>query len=290
MAGLPRASFDELFGGDRDVITAGAFNPSGTATAVDGGYRIRGRWAFASGCEHAHILYGNCVEGVVDGVPQLRLAVFSPDQVVIEDTWHVAGLEGTGSHHFRVEDVVVPAERTCIPLAGPPCLDDPFTRVPLPALFSLAMATVAVGIAQGALDDVLALALDKVPMLAAGSLAAEPTFQAALASADADVRAARALIESTVAPMWAKAREGEPFTMVERARARAGAVWAVERAVAVVEAAYRAGGGTSLFRSSPLQRRLRDVHALTQHFLVRRDALVPAGAFLAGLDVPVLVF
>jgi alkylation response protein AidB-like acyl-CoA dehydrogenase len=290
LAGLPRTTFDDLFGRDPDVITAGAFSPSGTATPVDGGYRVQGRWAFASGCEHADVLYGNTIEGVVDGVPQLRVAVFTPDQVVIEDTWDVAGLEGTGSHHFRVDDVVVSAERTYAPLAGTPCLDDPITRMPVPSVFSMAMATVAVGIAQGALDDVLALAADKVPLLAGGPLSTQPTFQAALATADTDVRAARALLDATMAAAWAQAVDGEPATNVDRARARAAAVWAVERAVAVVETAYRFGGGTSLYRSSPLQRRLRDVHALTQHFLVRRDTLVTAGAFLAGLDVPVLVF
>ena len=52
----------------------------------------------------------------------------------------------------------------------------------------------------------------------------------------------------------------------------------------MVDAAYRAGGGTSLYPTSPLQRRLRDIHAVTQHFLVRPDTMVTAGAVLAGQD------
>ncbi len=63
------------------AIVAGAINPSGSIEAVDGGYRVSGRWAFASGCQHASWIFGDCFEGVVDGVPQLRIAVFSPDQV-----------------------------------------------------------------------------------------------------------------------------------------------------------------------------------------------------------------
>jgi alkylation response protein AidB-like acyl-CoA dehydrogenase len=128
------------------------------------------------------------------------------------------------------------------------------------------------------------------PVGAAPPRAAPPTFHAAGAPADADVAAARALLEATATAVWARALDGAELTMVERARARAAAVWAVERAVAVVDAAYRFGGGTSLYASCPLQRRMRDVHAVTQHFLVRPDTLVTAGAFLAGLDVPVLVF
>ena len=80
------------------------------------------------------------------------------------------------------------------------------------------------------------------------------------------------------------------FTLNSERRIRAAAAWAADRAAAVVSAAYRAGGGSSMYADCPLQRRLRDIHALTQHFLVRRDTLTTAGAILAGQDVDVLVF
>ena len=69
LAALPRATFDELFSGAPDAITAGVFNPTGSIAAAEDGYRVTGRWSFASGCEHADWIYGNCVEAVVDGVP-----------------------------------------------------------------------------------------------------------------------------------------------------------------------------------------------------------------------------
>jgi alkylation response protein AidB-like acyl-CoA dehydrogenase len=78
--------------------------------------------------------------------------------------------------------------------------------------------------------------------------------------------------------------------MEQRARGRASAVWAVDRAISVITTAYRAGGGSSLYSDCPLQRRLRDIHALAQHFVVRRDTLVTAGAILAGQDVQLTVF
>src|SRR5690606_29962762 len=59
LAGLPRATFDSLYADGPDAITAGVFNPTGTAVATGGGYRVTGRWAFASGCEHARWLFGN---------------------------------------------------------------------------------------------------------------------------------------------------------------------------------------------------------------------------------------
>ncbi|HEY8526588.1 MAG TPA: acyl-CoA dehydrogenase family protein [Acidimicrobiales bacterium] len=292
LAELPRETFDELFRGDRDVIVAGVFNPTGQIAAADGGYRVSGRWSFASGCEHADWLWGNCLEGLVDGVPQLRGAVFAPDEVVIEDTWTVSGLCGTGSHHFHVTDVDLPAERTFrVDLDDPhPCIDAAIVRIPVPPLLAAAIAGVALGIAQGALDDVVELAAGKVPLLAAAPLAADPVFELDLATADTELRAARALLYETAEALWAAGEAGEELALPERARARAAAVWATERAAAVVDAAYRAGGGTALYADCPLQRRLRDVRALTQHFLVKRGTLVTAGALLAGHDVPLGVF
>ena len=80
------------------------------------------------------------------------------------------------------------------------------------------------------------------------------------------------------------------FTLRHRARIRAAAAWAAEQAAGVTAAAYRAGGGGSIYAASPLQRRLRDINALTQHFLVRRDTLTTAGAIFAGQEVELMVF
>lgn len=289
LAGLPRATFDALFTGS-PVIVAGVFNPAGSITPVDDGYRVTGRWGFASGCEHADVLYGNCMEGIVDGAPRMRIAVFSPDQVEIEDTWRVSGLCGTGSHHIRVTDVWVPAERTLDPLSAEPCLDEPAVRLPIPAAIAPFLAAVAVGTAQGALNDVVELASHKVPLLAGGPLAASPQFQWELATAGTELRAARAVIYESAESLWSTAVAGEEPTLVQRAEARAAAVWATARAAAVVDAAYRCGGGSSLYADSPLQRRLRDVHAVTQHFLVRQDTMITVGAVLAGQDITVPVF
>lgn len=289
LAGLPRATFDDLFA-PPDVIVAGAFNPSGSISAAGSGYRVTGRWGFASGCEHAQWLYGNCIEGIDDGRPRMRMAVLAPHEIVIEDTWDVSGLRGTGSHHFHADGVVVPAERTFVPLGDEPCLDDPVVRVPLPSMFALGIAAVAAGTAQGALDDILALAAGKVPLLAPAALATNPLFQFELATADSELRAARALLYESAESAWATAAAGTGFTLEQRARLRAAAVWATTRAAAVVDFAYRSGGGTSLYAGCPLQRRQRDIHAMTQHFLVKRDALATAGGVLAGQGLSVPVF
>jgi indole-3-acetate monooxygenase len=287
LAGLPRASFDAIYAGG-PVITGGAISPSGTATAVAGGYRIRGRWAFASGCQHSAWLSANCVEDV-DGEPHLRLAVMSADEVEIEDTWRAAGLCGTGSHHFTVDDVVVPAERTYALLASEPCVDEPLVRVPVPALIALGIGSVAIGIAQGALDDIHATTT-RTPLFAAGSLAGNPLFQHQLATADTRLRAARALLYEDAASTWATATARHELTLEERARIRAAGVWVTATAADVVDFCYRAGGGGAVYLDNPLQRRLRDINTVTQHFLVRSDTLTTAGAILAGQDPGLPIF
>ncbi|MGD9998173.1 MAG: acyl-CoA dehydrogenase family protein [Ilumatobacteraceae bacterium] len=290
LAHLPRETFDALYATNPDAITAGVFNPSGSIAAVDGGYEVSGRWSFASGCQHADVLFGNAIEGVVDGMPQLRGAIFAPADIVIEDTWSVSGLCGTGSHHFHVDGAVVAAERTYAPMDGEPCVDAPIVHLPPPAVFSQVIASVALGIAQGALDDITVLSAQKVPLLSPTTLQADPLFQFELASADTDVRAARSLLYDEAERLWASATSGDPLTMEHRAHVRASAVWTIERATSVVTTAYRAGGGTSVYSVCPLQRRLRDIHALAQHFVVRRDTLITAGAILAGHDVQPMVF
>ena len=239
---LPRATFDGIFA-EPEVVIAGAFNPSGSMEPVDGGYRVTGRWGFASGCRHATWLYANGIQPGPDGEPHLRGAVFSPDEVVIEDTWDTLGLRGTGSHHFHVDGVVVPAERTFVPMAGDPCIDDPVVRLPVPSVVGLAVAAVATGIARGALDDIAAIATAKVPMLSASPLAGQPGFQHDLAVATTELLAAQALLREQAGSLWSAAEAGVPATLRQRAEARSAAAWIAARAGAVVDTAHRLGGG-----------------------------------------------
>jgi alkylation response protein AidB-like acyl-CoA dehydrogenase len=280
---LPRATFDALYAEGPDVILAGTVKPSGGATPVDGGFRATGQWSFASGCQHSDWFVAHCI--VDDGrQPPIRMMVLPPAEVEIKDTWSVSGLCGTGSHDFVVNDAFVPAERSFV-LWDEPCLDVPLLRIPELSLSSLRAGAVAVGIAHGALGEVNALATAKVPLFSDGTLASNPLFQNQLADADAQLRAARALLYADAETAWTTAVAGTPFTPEHRARIRGTATWVARTATSVVDTAYTAGGGSSIYTTSPLQRRLRDIHALTQHFAVKSDTFTKAGAVLAGQDV-----
>jgi alkylation response protein AidB-like acyl-CoA dehydrogenase len=155
---------------------------------------------------------------------------------------------------------------------------------------SLGVASVAIGTAQGALEDILTLSASKVPLLAHTSLATNPLFENQLGAADAQLRAARGLLYADAAAAWGRAMAGAEFTPEYRARMRAAITWAATTAASVVNMAYHAGGGSAIYAGSPLQRRFCDVQAITQHFLVKLDALTTAGAVLAGAQADLTVF
>lgn len=283
LALLPRPTLDALYASGPDVIVASAFNPTGQATPERNGYRVTGRWAFVSGCEYADWFVAHCL--VDDGrQPPVRMMLLPMDEAEVVPTWAVSGLRGTGSHDVAVADVFVPDDRSFV-LGGPPCLEGPLHRVPELVFSTLEFAGIAVGIARGALDDLLALARGKVPAFTGSTLAANPLFRNQFGEADARLRAARALLYTDADAAWAVAASGEPFTERHRAQARATATWVVRAAADVVDAAYTAAGGTANYLASPFQRRLRDIHALTQHFAVKADTYTLAGAVLAGQEV-----
>lgn len=285
---LPRASFDALYAAGPDVIIAGAVPPAGTATPVEGGYRVTGRWAFASGCQHAHRFVGHCV--VDDGrEPPGRMMVLSPSDFDVQDTWSVSGLCGTGSHDVVVDGAFVPDELSFV-LGTEPSVDVPPLRIPEVSRSAIQIASLTIGVARGALDEIRALAIDKTPTFTQGRLAANPLFQNQFGEAATQLRAARTALLAEAEIIWAKAQAGSPFTPEDRAHVRGTATWVARTTAAVVTTAYQAGGSSSIYTSNPLQRRLRDAHALTQHFTMKADTFTKVGAVLAGQDVDLTIF
>jgi alkylation response protein AidB-like acyl-CoA dehydrogenase len=289
---LPRASFEAIYAHGPDVIGGGALAPKGQAARVEGGYCVSGQWSFASGCQHADWLMGHAV--VVDqgqpqllptGIPDMRVAVFPANQVEVVDTWRVVGLKGTGSHDFRLHETYCPEEWT-FSVMGASCVANAGFGIPLLGQLSLNVATVAVGIGRGALDDIAELVGGgKRRVFASTRTAQSAVFQDKLGQADASVRGARALLYADADAAWAKASRGEEFSVLERLRLRATSAYVVQLMTQVVDFAYTAGGGSSLYEASSLQRRLRDIHALTQHVGVSGEVFEYVGALLAGEEL-----
>ena len=292
LALLPRKRFNALYADSPDLMAAGSFTPRGEAKVTSGGFEVTGRWPFASGCLHSKWLMGNCLvtenghprSGPVPDLPETRFVLFRTEQAQILDTWFVSGLRGTGSNDIAVERIHVSEEDTFEPFFGLPSVPGPLYVAAIPQ-FSLHVASVGLGIAQHAIDDIIALAgTQKRRLFAQAVLADTPVFQHNLARAETSLRAARALLRSEAESFWAGVNNGRVPAIGERIRPAATGTWVVAAAAAAVDTCYAAGGGTALYDSSPLQRHLRDIHTLTQHISVADGWFTRAGAILLGKD------
>lgn len=263
---------------DPDSVSAGVFAPSGRARVTEDGYLVTGRWTFASGCRHASWFFGNCVLYDGDdplpgpeGERRVRMVAVPIEQVRIHDTWHVAGLRGTGSHDVAIDGVPVPAERAFRLGADPSHVSDALAGFPFLGFLDAYLAVVVTGIARGALDVVT----DGMAARASGpggDVASLPgTIAYELGRLEGTLGAARAALFGSVDATWARvAAEGEAAPGDELAVVSA-SQHAVRTGRDVVSRAFMLGGVRGLFDDHPLQRALRDVHAAGLHAQFRHD-------------------
>jgi alkylation response protein AidB-like acyl-CoA dehydrogenase len=277
--------------GEPGAIVSGVFAPRGVAHIVDDGYRVTGRWPFASGCQHATWLLGGAVlldQGKprisASGVPETRMMIVPASAVEIHDTWNVLGLSGTGSHDIEVEDVFVPRERTVSFFTDPRTRAGALYEFPAFGLLALGVAAVALGIAQSAATDFRRLACEKTPFGGKRPLAARPAVQTQIAEIEALIRSSRAFLHDAVDRAFQATVSGGGVPIERRVDMRLAACHATTSAARAVDIAYAAAGGSSIYASSPLQRCFRDVHVATQHVMVGPVIQELCGKVLAGLD------
>jgi alkylation response protein AidB-like acyl-CoA dehydrogenase len=277
---LPRATFDAIYADSPDVTIGGSFAPIGRAVPEDGGYRVSGRWPFASGCERWKWLFGNCELGE----DKRRGMVFPAREARIEDTWHVLGLRATGSHHIAVEDLFVPEERTLDIFFGTPSVPG-VDRFPI-IDFHFHITTVAWGIARAAVDEALEAAKRKQRMSMRASLAKTPLMQHRLGRAAVALRATRAFLRTEAERATAAMAAGEEDFLSLAVRVWANNAWVAQTCVEVVDTCYTITGTAGVYDDgSPLQRHLRDIHTISQHASLNENSITRAGAKLLGEPV-----
>lgn len=289
---FPLDSVRALYASGADLLAAGAVAPKGRiGRTASGDWQVTGRWPFTSGSLYADWFYLHCM--VVDGtapvlgphgLPETRLAILPASDVTVLDTWHVVGLRGTASNDVQVRQAVCPDERTCR-LTDPPTLPGPLAMIPARDLGGLFVAAASVGIATGAVRDLVELATGgKRPAFSMRRLADSETFQDRLGAAETTLRAARALLEAEIGQAWQRAVRNVPPTRADQAHLRATGPRVVALSTNVVDEAYALAGGSAVFDGNPLQRRFRDAHAAAQHFSAGRDHYRALGAVLVDAD------
>jgi len=278
-AGASEEARHELFGGDFPLIAATAA-PSGAAVEVDGGYRLSGRWSFASGIRHCEWVMAVAFIQTGEGDPRATVGIggfiIPTRDVEVLDNWNTAGLRGTGSCDYAADNVFVPTARS-IPAGR---VAEITAAVPA-VLEHLAFA---LGAAQGALDEINEQARAKVRLGANRPVAATATFQLDLGRASLDLEAARALARSATELLDELRADGLALGRYDLGRYRAIAAAATTTAVDVARVAYTYGGASAVRDDNRLQQVLRDLLVGAQHILVAPDALRSYGQLLLGQE------
>jgi len=275
VAYLPDAPRGEMFGGGKGVA-AGVWAPRGRAKTVDGGVIVSGRWPFCSGITHADMLFAGCF---VDEARVPAVVALPKEDLRVLDNWHTLGLRGTGSHDTVAEEVFVPADRVFSVFDGP-AVDRPLYRFPVFGFFALSVAAAALGNARAAIDDLVELAGGKKGLGSTRTLAERPATQAAVATAESALAAARALYYEATETAWQASQEPEPVSVALRSRLRLAATHAARTSADVVRTMYDLAGGTAIYDTSPLQRRFRDAFTATAHFQVNEASRELPGRLL----------
>ena len=281
-----------LFFSDPVGVSAGSARERGRAVAVPGGYRVTGRWFFASGCMHSALLHGACrvFDGDAprlrpNGDQEIRIAFFHPkSQVRIIDTWHVSGLRGTGSHDIEVEDVFVPEERTFSALDRRARVTGPMNRIHGFDLAGCGFCCVGLGVARAAIDAFVELATVKVARSSSDLLRERGVVQAQVGEAEALLRAGRSLLFDVIGEMWQTVLAGQPVTEHQRSELRMAMTHAAQSAARATHMVCAAAGTTSIFASSPLERYARDAEVVTRHNQLQSANYEAVGRTLLGLE------
>jgi alkylation response protein AidB-like acyl-CoA dehydrogenase len=261
------------------------------AKAVDGGYRLTGRWDFASGCRQARWMGAHCLVLEADGKlrlnrfgrPTVRTLLFPASEATLLDTWNTIGLRGTASDSYSVDDIFVPE-------AFSSTREDPTLRrergplyaFTMPGLYAVGVAAVALGIAGAMLSEFMTLASRKTPR-GLVRLADNAVVQAGVARSEARLGSARVYLTETLGTIYAQADDIAPIDVPDRARVRLACTNAIQGAAEVADFAYKEAGVDAIFPGSPFERRFRDMHTLSQQIQARSAHFEAVGQVLLGV-------
>jgi alkylation response protein AidB-like acyl-CoA dehydrogenase len=299
VASFPEKAQHDVWDGNPNALVCGSYAPVCQAEVADGGYVISGRWSFASGCECAQWSLCAAVLPIGEGreEPAPAFLLVPEADYVIEDTWHVVGLAGTGSKTLVLNNVFVPAHRvlffsetTSGQTPGAKVYDHhPGFSIPMLSAIPSCLASVAVGAAQGALEDYLERTSRRVTRgaVAGGQnrMAEFPTIQVRVAEAAASSDAARKILLGDLCEREATVNEGATISVEDRITSRRGQAFAVSLAIRATEALNASTGGQGLDLSHPVQRAWRDANAVGRHISMNWDTVgTMYGQMALGLE------
>ncbi|QXU56674.1 acyl-CoA dehydrogenase family protein [Rhodococcus sp. LW-XY12] len=271
-----------------DVSAAGMLAPRGQAERVDDGFILSGRWTFGSGISHAdwvfagaHITENGEINRHSDGRPEWRVLMLRPEDVSLADNWYSTGLAGTSSMDFSVDQVFVPGYAT-FSFREPNAESGPLSTADLQMR---KMPGVPLGVARAALDYFREIAAEKVNSATGRRWADDYRIQYSLGHCEMQYISMRHGVYSTLEERWNRLEAGavladlSPDERIATALARTNAF---RTARDIVRRLYDLLASTSIYKPSPMDRWLRDLETMCQHFMAQDQIIQSAGAYLIG--------
>jgi alkylation response protein AidB-like acyl-CoA dehydrogenase len=267
-----------------DALVAGVLIPAcGKAQKVDGGWRLSGQWPFASGIYGADWFIAaafTAEDGTEDGVaPVAQMHAVPRADYEILDTWHTAGLRGTGSADVAIKDCFVPDHRALAVSEttgggnAPGCQVNPEALYKLPAfsMFSINQSAAALGLAQATYDGYMTHARDRIARVSGKSVADYSTAQVKVGEARTSIHMARMLLHNCCDLGMAVAGKSEIAPMELKTELRAKAAMAGKLSAEAVDLLFQLSGGAGLYDRNPVSRAMRDMNCMRGHITQNWD-------------------
>ncbi len=285
---FPARAQAEFFAGGKMPLAPAPLAPTGTAEAVEGGYRVTGRWEWATAIHHSDWVLVNGIDSA-SGEP--RFCAMPLEQVEIEDVWHVSGMASTGSQAVRVngrfvpEHMTLPARMMAAGHSPGEALHPGSTLAyPLRACLAMVAATPAVGAAEAALDWFTQRMKTKQQAFSGGARQGEvQTVHLRLGEASALVRAMRLVWDDARTVIEREGPKGAQASIEAQVALRLAGAQIVRLSNQAIDLLHAAAGASASMLTSPLQRHLRDVQVMRGHVMFDWDrTTVLAGKVALG--------
>tara|TARA_Y100001970_G_scaffold107625_1_gene134594 strand:- start:3925 stop:5082 length:1158 start_codon:yes stop_codon:yes gene_type:complete len=277
---MPKTLAEEIWSDQRAILCNGPTQYS-NAIPTEGGYRLTGRWNFSSGSQHATWVIA--ISTIENRDPTKKINMMIPQKDVnFFDVWQVNGLKGTGSFSFEVNDFFVP-EKYTFPEFNETEEKGGLYVIPKNLLFASGFASVALGVARGALDKAIEISKTKVPQ-EQQLLQEQSATQREIGHAEALWGSSNAFVLQKAEHVWNEARNNGKLEIEDRIELRLASTHAIRQSAEVVNMAYTICGASSIFEGNPIQRKFQDAHAITQQIQGRLSHYETAGQFFLGIE------
>jgi 3-hydroxy-9,10-secoandrosta-1,3,5(10)-triene-9,17-dione monooxygenase len=282
----------EVWDANPDALIASSIAlAAGRGRKADGGFVINGRWPFSSAVDNSD--WNMLAVSIYDGDGKMpvdwRLCLVPKSDYEIIDTWYAMGMAATGSKDVAVSELFVP-ERRALPLLrcrggsghpGAALNPGPLYRIPIVAASSHPLAPAALGAAEGAYELFLETMAKRAGTYTGARVADFQAVQIKVARARCLIDSARSFLRQSAIAFQATAQRDEAPDLETKLRFRAHSAFAVNQSREAVETLWSCYGAQGLYTRDPLQRHLRDVLAINQHFSFNFDIAGAAYGLLA---------